>query len=533
MRSKSNGARRCNHDPTHRGSLALRGRVPVSVGDDEGMNLLLEQIRMDGGTQSRAQLDWVAIDEYAGAMREGASFPPIVVFCDGTDYWLADGFHRVQSAEKAGLGELAADVRQGTKRDAILYSVSANSDHGVRRTNRDKRQAVDMLLKDEEWAEWGDPKIAIQCGVANSFVWRMRQVVNASSPKEKMPTERKVTRNGKTYTQDTTNIGKSMPKPEPAPQAPLYRESVQPKAEPEPKPEPTLTKVEIINRDLDRYDAEAKAEVAAWSLESRDHEQSETEPLPQAPSVVVINGDAQYLGEYINDPVHLIVTSPPYNVGIDYDQHNDNLSTYIPFITSIWRECHNVMVDGARIAVVVPFGIGRDPYIPFDSQIMQTLLDAGFSLRGRIVWDKKTAGNRTSWGSFRLPTDPGLRDTTECIIVAHKGQGHLDIPAEHRYRDEKGSFSAWMADSTYFMDLTQDHWEIMPESATRVKHPAPFPTELVRRLIHFYGFPGCHVVDPFGGSGTVGVVAKELGCQATLFDISQDYCRLAEERIHG
>lgn len=189
------------------------------------------------------------------------------------------------------------------------------------------------------------------------------------------------------------------------------------------------------------------------------------------------------------------------------------------------------MADGARIAVVVPFGVGRAPWVPFAARVMESLQAANFTLRGQIIWDKNTTGNRTSWGSFRIASAPALRDTTECIIVAHKGNGTLAIPPEHVYRDDKGSFTAWLADSDYFMELAQDHWVVAPESAQRVKHPAPFPVELVRRLIHFYAYPSAHILDPFGGSGTVGVAARESACSATLFDISAEYCRLAEERI--
>ena len=117
-------------------------------------------IRMDGGTQSRVQLDWIATSEYAQAMKEGAQFPPVVVFHDGADYWLADGFHRIKAAEQAGVTEFPADVRQGTRRDAILYSVGANANHGVRRTNADKRAAVLLLLGDALWAAWSDAEIA-------------------------------------------------------------------------------------------------------------------------------------------------------------------------------------------------------------------------------------------------------------------------------------------------------------------------------------------------------------------------------------
>lgn len=461
------------------------------------MKLALNQIRMDGGTQSRAQLDWTAIDEYAGAMKEGDQFPPVIIYYDGSAYWLADGFHRVRAAEKAGLAEIAADVRQGTRRDAILHSVGANAFNGVRRTSRDKRQAVTMLLNDEEWGRLYDDDIARLCGVARWTVWNIRKELISKNLINPSP-ERFGLRNGKIETRNVSNLGrKSAPLFDPPPSDPM----------------PVIVAPPLLQSEA------AVIEYAPLHVDE----------LP----IIVLNRDARYVSDWLEDgSVHLVITSPPYNVGIDYDAHTDDLSTYYNLLTDVWAECHKVMVDGGRICVNVPFGVGRNPWVPMALQVMQTLTDAGFTLRGQIIWDKNTTGNRTSWGSFRLPSDPGLRDTTECVIVAHKGQSNLEIPSEYRLRDEKGSYTAWLADSDYFMELAQDHWQIAPESAQRIKHPAPFPTELVRRLVHFYGYPTCHIVDPFAGSGTVGVVAKQLGCQATLFEISQDYCRLAEERIH-
>jgi site-specific DNA-methyltransferase (adenine-specific) len=256
----------------------------------------------------------------------------------------------------------------------------------------------------------------------------------------------------------------------------------------------------------------------------------EAEPLP-LPAITIRNLDACYLADFVSEPVHLVVTSPPYNVGIDYGQHNDSLVTYFDMLRTVWAECHKVMVDGARIAVVVPFGVGRNPWVPLACQVMDTLTASGFTLRGQIIWDKNTTGNRTSWGSFRMASAPALRDTTECIIVAHKGSDTLPIPPEHLHKDDKSTFTAWLADSEYFMGLAQDHWTVAPESAQRVKHPAPFPVELVTRLIHFYAYPGAHILDPFGGSGTTAIAARRCGCMATLIEIDAEYCRLAEERI--
>ncbi len=474
----------------------------------------MEFIRVDsicknGGTQVRAQTDWLVVDDYVHAMKEGAVFPPVVVFFDGRTHWLADGFHRVEAAERAGVEEIAADVRRGVQRDAVLFACGANASHGLRRTNADKRRAVETLLKDAEWATWSDSEIARRCAVTHPFVAGLRPKLTCNDYKS---TTRKGA-DGRTI--NTSNIGKrSEPKPPPAePQLPLASEP-NPQPQPEQRPEPA---------------PQAKQHPQP---EPETQPQPEPEPEPtKAPPIAIINADAQRVGELVSDPVHLVVTSPPYNVGIEYDQHTDDLSTYLPMLMNVWRGCYQVMADGARIAVVVPFGVGRNPYTPFDCQIMQTLIDVGFSLRGRIIWDKNTTGNRTSWGSYRLPSSPSIRDTTECIIVAHKGSDSLEIPAELKHRDEKGTCTDWLADGDYFMGLAQDHWVVAPESAQRIKHPAPFPVELVTRLIHFYGFPGAHILDPFGGSGTVGVAAKQLGCQATLIELSADYCALAQRRI--
>jgi hypothetical protein len=157
-------------------------------------------IRTDGGTQSRVQLDWLAVDEYTHAMLEGATFPPVVVFHDGQDYWCADGFHRLQAAARAGRELVAADVRQGTRRDALLYSVGANSSHGVRRTNADKRAAVLLLLNDAEWAKWPQTRIASTCGVTAEYVSRL---VSSLSIDRSIDGPKLATRNGRAYTMDT------------------------------------------------------------------------------------------------------------------------------------------------------------------------------------------------------------------------------------------------------------------------------------------------------------------------------------------
>jgi site-specific DNA-methyltransferase (adenine-specific) len=189
------------------------------------------------------------------------------------------------------------------------------------------------------------------------------------------------------------------------------------------------------------------------------------------------------------------------------------------------------MEDGARIAVVVPFGTGRNPWMPVSPIIYSLLKTTGFTLRGQIIWDKNTTGNRTSWGSFRMSSNPAIRDTTEAIIIAHKGDGNLAIPENLRCVDAKGTYTGALSDSNYFMELSQDHWVIAPESAQRVGHPAPFPIELAKRLIDLYAYPGAHVLDPFGGSGTTAIAAMRCACRATLVEIDEGYCRLTKRRL--
>lgn len=152
-------------------------------------------LRMDGGTQPRDQISDELVMEYRDAMAEGALFPPVVAFFDGSDYWLADGFHRVHAADAAGI-EVLVDVRQGTRRDAVLFSAGANATHGQRRTNADKRRAVLALLHDDEWRQWSDREIARRCAVSNRFVGDVRAELSVNG--SQMET-RRVVRQGTEY----------------------------------------------------------------------------------------------------------------------------------------------------------------------------------------------------------------------------------------------------------------------------------------------------------------------------------------------
>ncbi|RIK74362.1 MAG: hypothetical protein DCC68_23265 [Planctomycetota bacterium] len=145
------------------------------------MQLNLNQIRLDGGTQPRAEIRFAVVDEYAELMRDGVEFPPVVVFHDGTDYWLADGFHRVAAAKRARPDQpIDVEIHQGTQSDAQWYSYGVNTTHGLRRTNEDKRRAVMAALSHTEGAKLSDVKIAEHCGVSHTFVAKLRGELSAT-----------------------------------------------------------------------------------------------------------------------------------------------------------------------------------------------------------------------------------------------------------------------------------------------------------------------------------------------------------------
>lgn len=188
----------------------------------------LAKIRTDGGTQMRAEINDETVSEYAERYRADGKMPPLVVFYDGTEYWLADGFHRLHALRAANKPQAIAEVRSGSQRDAVLFACGANSGHGLRRTNADKRRAVETMLRDEEWSGWNDSKIARVCAVSDKTVASVRREVSSEFPK--MSESRLVERNGKVYEQNTANIGKRPQREQTEAPAP-YRDGGAPKRE--------------------------------------------------------------------------------------------------------------------------------------------------------------------------------------------------------------------------------------------------------------------------------------------------------------
>jgi len=229
-------------------------------------HLPLNTIRRDGGTQMRAEIDVLIVADYAEAYRDGSDMPPLVVFYDGSERWLADGFHRAAGAEKAGFEEIACDVRPGTRRDTVLYACGANAAHGLRRTNADKRLAVETLLHDEEWVQESDNWIAERCGVSDRMVNMVRRDLESASKISKL-TQRKAA-DGKIY--NTSNIGKSKPFAPQAGQTTFLNE---------PEDEPEASEEEPDDPDTGEAEIEDEPVTEDESAET-EPEDNEPEPHP-------------------------------------------------------------------------------------------------------------------------------------------------------------------------------------------------------------------------------------------------------------
>ncbi len=247
-------------------------------------------------------------------------------------------------------------------------------------------------------------------------------------------------------------------------------------------------------------------------------------------------GDARSMPEVPDRSVALVVTSPPYFAGKEYEAalgEGHVPGTYVEYLAmleAVFAECVRTLEPGGRLAVNVA-NLGRRPYRSLAADVVGILQDRlRLLLRGEVVWVKgRGATGSCAWGSFQRPTNPVLRDLTERIIVASKGRFDRALPARTRQRlglPWEGSLSR-----DEFMEATTDVWEIPPERATRVGHPAPFPVELPERLIHLYTYRGDLVLDPFVGVGTTAVAALRTGRHYAGYDTDPGYVEVARERI--
>ena len=229
---------------------------------------------------------------------------------------------------------------------------------------------------------------------------------------------------------------------------------------------------------------------------------------------------SEKMDELPDSSIHLMVTSPPYNVGKDYDE-NLSIDEYRNLLRSVFKEVYRVLVVGGRACINIA-NVGRKPYIPLHSFIIEDMLKIGFFMRGEIIWNEgSSAGTSMAWGSWLSATNPTLRDTHEYILVFSKGNNG-------RLKSENKENTITKEE---FMEFTKSIWNFSAQSARSVGHPAPFPVELPSRLIKLYTFKGDVILDPFIGSGTTAIAAKKLNRHYIGYDTDIEYCKIAEARI--
>lgn len=263
---------------------------------------------------------------------------------------------------------------------------------------------------------------------------------------------------------------------------------------------------------------------------------SDSEIAPRRDVDKLILGDARRMDEVADSSVALVVTSPPYFAGKEYEEAlgeggvPSTYRDYLELLSEVFRECVRKLEPGGRIAVNVA-NLGRRPYRSLSSDVIGILQDdLRLLLRGEIIWLKQRGSSGScAWGSFQRPANPVLRDLTERVVVASKGRFDRAISPKLRARSGLPSASSMTRED--FMENTLDVWEIPSESATRVGHPAPFPVELPARLIDLYTYRGDLVLDPFAGSGTTAVAAVRAGRHFAAYDLEESYVRLAEARV--
>ena len=229
---------------------------------------------------------------------------------------------------------------------------------------------------------------------------------------------------------------------------------------------------------------------------------------------------SEAMSELPDNSVHLMVTSPPYNVGKEYDE-NLSLKEYRELLKRVFKETYRVLVPGGRACINVA-NLGRKPYIPLHSYIIEDMQSIGFLMRGEILWDKgSSASPSTAWGTYLKANNPVLRDIHEYILVFCKDSFTRLNPQKRKSTISKEEF----------LEFTKSVWKFAAERASKVGHPAPFPVELPYRLIQLYTFEDEIVLDPFVGSGTTCIAALKTKRKYVAYDIDKKYCDLAEKRI--
>lgn len=271
------------------------------------------------------------------------------------------------------------------------------------------------------------------------------------------------------------------------------------------------------------HDASAFYAARLYADQPKGQEEAYVEnPIPAERLDSIIHASSESMKDLPDASVHLMVTSPPYNVGKDYDE-DLSMDEFRAFLKRVWAETYRVLVPGGRACINIA-NLGRKPYIPLHAMLIADMHELGFLMRGEIIWDKgASASSSTAWGSWQSATNPTLRDTHEYILVFSKGS----------FRREKVDGRESQISKEEFLEFTKSVWTFGAESARKIGHPAPYPAELPYRLIQLYTFSDEVILDPFMGSGQTALAALKAGRRFVGYEVNEEYRQLALKRIQA
>lgn len=236
--------------------------------------------------------------------------------------------------------------------------------------------------------------------------------------------------------------------------------------------------------------------------------------------------------QLLDETIQLVITSPPYNVTKTYDQ-NLTLQEYLKLLEATIKECYRVLVPNGIIAINIA-NVGRKPYIPLDSYIIQILIQQNFTIFQEIIWNKEaSAGGSCAWGSWQSASNPSLRDVHEYIILGIKAKNTTDVRIPLEPMPEFSQKVEGKQIKVNIDELLTNIWSFPTESAKRVNHPAPFPVELPLRLIKLFSRTNDIILDPFIGSGSVAIAALVTQRHFVGYEIGPEYIQIAHERIEA
>ena len=242
-------------------------------------------------------------------------------------------------------------------------------------------------------------------------------------------------------------------------------------------------------------------------------------PVPPEVLDRILCQSSEKMADLPDSSIHLMVTSPPYNARKEYDE-DLNLEEYLSMLGKVWEETYRALVPGGRACINIA-NLGRKPYLPLHSFIIEQMLSSGFLMRGEVIWDKAaSASPSTAWGSWLSASNPVLRDVHEYILIFSK-EGFRRPKGDRENTISKEDFLAW----------TKSVWQFPAVQARQIGHPAPFPVELPHRCIQLYSFKDDVVLDPFAGSGSTCLAAQQDGRHFVGYEINPDYCNLANSRL--